>query len=387
MHSHNKSAYQPRDVLNAPQIRKRILERSGARGDSEAIRAWLNNHFYRHIIGNFKADEPHLKPIREQRDIDALYPPASAPDWLKPVRQRLKSRPSNEQNEPQTWWIAPDSPPLLEIENRLLEFLRSRQGTPLEGKLQRINCPQALARWTLEHLEFEQRKESGLMEHHPEAVIPLLSCSQGLFIEFNPQSDKLRLEMAYESQMMQHCLGQFADKQALSGGYGEHYAQSCEDGEMRLFSYRSGQMQPHITISAHCQANGRLAIGQIKGKQNRPPIERYQADLLRLLNFLETDEQTPPDALAIGLVRLPDYLRGSGLAWRLADDLQSEAQQLWLLTQHPTLLKPQKLRSPLAQWLVLAQKERLQTDLLKQMPASAAVKQALQWAQQAAVAQ
>ena len=39
---------------------------------------------------------------------------------------------------------------------------------------------------------------------------------------------------------------------AKSGGYGEHYAASCEQGKMRLFSYRTGadHAQPRITISA-----------------------------------------------------------------------------------------------------------------------------------------
>jgi len=241
------------------------------------------------------------------------------------------------------------------------------------------------ARWTLEHLEFEQRRESGLIEHQPDAVIPLLPSGQGIFIEFNRHSDKLRLEMAYESQMMQHCLGQFADSQALTGGYGGHYADACEKGEMRLFSYRTGQMHPHITINALCQPLGQLTISQIKGKQNRPPIERYWADVLQLLNFLPTDEQASVDALAIGIVRLPEYLREQTQrnAWCFASELSSEAELLWLLAQHPHLLNPQKLHSPLAQWLMLTKKERLQDDLLKQMPATFAVRQALQLAGQA----
>jgi len=379
----NKSAYQPRDVLNAPQIRERIAARSAERGDSEEIRAWLCNHFYRHIIGNFNAEARYIKPLHTLDEIKALYGGA-LPNWLK--QRRLKPHPANNpHNPPLAWWIMPDCPPLLEMEGRLLEFLQSRQGTALEGKLQRINCPQALARWTLEHLEFEQRRASGLLEHQPEAVISLLPSGQGIFVEFNRHSDKLRLEMAYESQMMQHCLGQFADKKALTGGYGGHYAEDCEQGELRLFSYRTGHMQPHITLSARCQKDGQLRIDQIKGKQNQPPIARYWQDVLRLLNFLETDEQTPPDALAIGLVRLPEALREDGQkpAWCFASTLSSEAEQLWLLAQYPALLEPQTLRSPLAQWLLLARKDKVPDSLPAQMPASLGIKQALQWAEQA----
>jgi len=388
----HKSAYQPRDVLNAPQIREHILQRSQARGDNEAICNWLCNHFYRHIIGNFTAETQYIKPIRQLAEIEALYPTATSPDWLKSAKKRLKQRPQQAQPKDGmhtasvlAWWIAPDSPPLLEMENRLLEFLQSRQGTALEGKLQRINCPQALARWTLEHLEFAQRNNSGQMEHQPEAVIPLLQGSNGVFVELNGKNDKLRLEMAYESQMMQHCLGQFADRKALTGGYGEQYAESCEKGKLRLFSYRTAQMHPHVTLSASCLDNGKLSISQIKGKQNRPPIERYWTDVLLLLNFLDTDEQTPSDALAMGILRRPEFLRQGAKdtlpAWCLVSELKNETEQLWLLTEHPQLLSASELRSPLTQWLVFACKGNVPNDLLQQMPASQNLKQALHLAE------
>ena len=44
-------------------------------------------------------------------------------------------------------WIDPQEPDLLATEARLVEFLDSRAGTALAGKLDRINCPQALALW------------------------------------------------------------------------------------------------------------------------------------------------------------------------------------------------------------------------------------------------
>jgi len=386
--------YQPRDVVNAPDIKAAIARRSAERGDSEAITAWLSNHFYRHIIGNFQAEPPAVQPIHHWGEFEAKYQ-FYAPDWAHKMLERLKDRqsahlpfaPNPADTPPLAWWIEPDSQPLLTLEARLLEFLQSRQGTALEGKLQRINCPQALARWTLEHLEFARKQECGEAVHQPHVVRPLLQGSHGSFVEFDPNCPQLRQEMAFESQMMGHCLGQFADRQQWTGGYGEGYASACEQGRLRLISYRNqhGSPHPHITISVHVQPDGSLRMDQIKGKQNRPPIERYHADVLALLNHLGTDEHIPPDALDIGLVRRPDALRSHGQpAWCLARDLTSEAEQYWLLQKHPRLLHAEQLQSPLMQWLLAACYKKLSNQipeqLLARMPRTLALSQTLQLA-------
>jgi len=360
--------YQPRDVINAPDIKAAIARRSSERGDSEEITAWLGNHFYRYIIGNFQAEPPAIQAIYHWGELAAKYQ-AQAPDWVhKKLAYLQHNRPAPPPLDPAkipvdtpplAWWIEPDSQPLLTLENRLLEFLQSRRGTALEGKLQRINCPQALARWTLEHLEFAPKQERGEAVHQPQAVRPLLQGSHGSFVEFNKNCPQLRQEMAFESHIMGHCLGQFADRQQLTGGYGENYANACEQGKLRLISYRSqhgsSAPHPHITISVHVLPNGSLRMDQIKGKQNRPPIARYHADVLALLNHLGTDEHIPPDALAIGLVRRPDTLRQSDTpAWCPACELTSEAEQYWLLQNHPNLLQAEQLQSPLMQWLLAA---------------------------------
>ncbi len=282
--------------------------------------------------------------------------------------------------------MEPDSAPLLALESRLLEFLSTRRGTALEGKLQRINCPQALARWTLEHLAFARKSESGWAEHRPGAVRPLLRGQLGVFVEFDAQSPDLRAEMAYESQMMRHCLGQFSARGALRGGYGEHYAEACEQGRLRLFSYRTGTAQPRITVSAQVLDGGRLRIDQIKGKQNRPPIARYLADVLALLNHLDADGEAPADALAMGIVRRPAHLLASGHtgAWCAASELHTEAEQLWLLQAHPALLEQLDIRSPLMQWLVAARRDTVPVPAFERMPRSAALQQSLELARRRA---
>lgn len=375
-------AYRARDVLNAPAIRQRIAERSAARGDSAEVAAWLANHFYRHVIGNLDTEPPALQPLATPADLLRLPQPGTAPAWaLERLRRHAIDLALRPEAAPPLWWIDPDGAALLATEARLLEFLSARRGTALEGKLQRINAPQALARWTLEHLAFEKRRSSGWAEHQPGAVRALLRGQLGVFVEFDAASPQLRAEMAYESQMMRHCLGQFSERGTLRGGYGEHYAQACEQGRQRLFSYRTGTAQPRITVSAQVQEGGQLRLDQIKGKQNRPPVARYLDDVLALLNHLDTDDHVPGDALAMGVVRLPAQLRAPQQpAWQAAAQLRGEAVQLWLLQTHPELLVRLDIVSPLMQWLVAARRDSVPAAAFERMPRSGALQQTLELA-------
>lgn len=339
-----RSAYAPRDVVNAPAIKAGISQRSAQRGDSREVAAWLANHFYRHVVGNLKAPAPQVRQLQSLEQAKAVLAPGALPEW---VSQRLGKAGGGDA----LWWIDPAGAALLETEGRLVEFLNSRQGTPLQGKLMRVNCPQALALWRSEHAAFEAQANAGWREHQAGAVTELWRNDQGVFVELmggcaspNPM---LRAEMAYESQMMRHCLGQFADRRSLSGGYGEHYASQCEQGKMRLFSFRTGQQQPHITISAVVGDQGRLTIEQVKGKQNRPPIARYRDAVLGFLNSLPTAEAGCADAAGLGLVRVR-------AGWRKASEVVEEADQLQVVKDHPDLLASLPSPSLLVQWLVAA---------------------------------
>lgn len=370
------SAYKARDVVNAPVIKQRIHERSLQRGDVQEITAWLGNHFYRHLVGNFQADPPALQPVDDLANLQTLFGRKLPPGW---AQERLTKQAAGFAL-PDLWWVEPDAPSVLTLEIRLVEFLSTRKGTSLEGKLQRINAPQALARWTLEHLAFEKKQNSGWVEHSQNAVHGLLRGQHGTFVEFDAKSPELRQEMAYESQMMGHCLGQFAERKRFSGGYGEHYAEACEKGRMRLFSYRTGSAQPRITVNAHVKDNGLLQIEQIKGKQNRPPITRYASDVVALLNHLPLNDVVADDVLAMGIVRRPARLLAADATltpWCTAADMRSEAEQLWLLQQHPSLLALQTLDSPLVQWMAIARKDSVGAENLERMPKTAALQHTL----------
>ncbi|MDB5848000.1 MAG: hypothetical protein JWP29_1752 [Rhodoferax sp.] len=345
--SESRSAYAPRDVLNAPAISAGIGRRSRERNDPEAVAAWLANHFYRHVVGNLQAAEPALQAITSLAQAARWFSPAPVPGW---VAQKLK----NPSPAASLWWVDPAGAEVLALESRLVEFLGSRQGTALEGKLMRVNCPQALALSAAEHAAIESDLATGWREHQPTAVqqVGHPSAAQGSFVELLRDSPALRAEMAFESQSMRHCLGQFSDRRLLQGGYGGHYADACEAGKLRLFSYRTGSNQPHITISANVLDDGRLAIDQIKGKQNRPPIARYGAEVQAFLNFLPTDDHTSPDAAAMGLVRLAG-------GWRHVSQLDDPADQLQAAHWYPALVRDMPRPSVLVQWLVAARQPAL----------------------------
>lgn len=354
--------YGARDVVNAPAIRQAIERRSSARHDPEEVHAWLANHFYRHVVGNLQAPAPAVQAVTQLAQAQDLLRPAAVPAWalarLAPARQASTAA--------GLWWIDPEGDAVLALEARLVEFLLSREGTALQGKLQRVTAPQALALWNEEHAAYEAKAAAGWREHQPGAVALAWQGEQGLFIEFRPDSEHLRAEMAYESQMMRHCLGQFASRRSLAGGYGEHYAKACEEGRMRLFSYRSASQVPHITISALVREGGLLAIDQIKGKQNRPPVERYRGEVLALLNQLPTSAETPPDALQMGIAR-------TAQGWLPVGEVSDEADQLRLVQTRPALVRELPAPSALVQWLVAAR----DPALLQGLPLAASVAAAL----------
>jgi hypothetical protein len=333
-----QSGYAPRNALNADQLKRGIAERSKARGDAPEVSKWLLNHFYRHLVGNF---EPARRILTLEQAVEALG--AEPPSWV--AKHLSDAGKASQQAFAPLVWVDPQQSPLLAEETLLVEFLTSRQGTALAGKLDRINCPQALALWQKEHAQMAARVEQGWCQSQPEALLTRVTTAEHVLQELRPESDLLRAEMAFESYVMRHCLGQFADRRALIGGYGERYAEAVEEQRMRVFSLRDGQGQPHITISLIVQDDGTLTVEQVKGKQNRPPVERYYPDLLQCLNALDTDEQTPADCIAIGIVR-------TDAGWLRIEEVNDPTAQTRLVARYPQLYERLDAPSAMVEWLV-----------------------------------
>ncbi|WP_433886397.1 hypothetical protein [Pseudomonas vranovensis] len=352
-----QSGYAPRNALNADQLKRAIAERSKARGDAPEVGKWLLNHFYRHLVGNF---EPARPILTLEQAVEALG--AEPPPW---VARHLGDAGKQSQQAPLVW-IDPQQAPLLAEEALLVEFLTSRQGTALAGKLDRINCPQALALWHKEHAQMAARVEQGWRQSQPEALLTRVTTAEHVLQELRPESPLLRAEMAFESYVMRHCLGQFADRRALTGGYGERYAEAVEQRRMRVLSFRDGQGQPHITISLIVQADGTLTVEQVKGKQNRPPVERYYQDLLQCLNALGTDQQTPADCIAIGIVR-------TDAGWQQIEEVSDPTAQTRLVARYPQLYERLEAPSAMVEWLVAGRQPQ---QFLQAAPQAVSVKYA-----------
>lgn len=354
------TGYAPRNALNADRLKAGIAARSDARGDAAPVRAWLLNHFYRHLVANF---EP-ARTIASLDEARKALGAATLPDWVAARFSAAKTASgSGATSLAPVVWIDPNAPELLALEQRLLEFLTSRQGTALEGKLERINCPQALAQWEREHAEMAVRVERGWRESQPDALLARLTTPNGSFVEFRHDSALLRAEMAFESYVMRHCLGQFADRRALSGGYGERYAEAIEQQRLRLLSFRDARGQPHITISLLVGPDGTLTVDQVKGKQNRPPIDRYVGDVLACFNALAPGGDTPADCIAIGVVRTP-------AGWQRIEEVTDAATQTRLVAQYPQLFPRLRAPSPMVEWLIAARQPAL---LAEHLPRAASV--------------
>jgi hypothetical protein len=329
--------YAGRNALNANGLRASIEARSLARGDAPEIRAWLLNHFWRHIVANFET----ASVIATVEDARRALRDDGLPEWLE--RRIAESAAAGIP----VVWIAPEAPALLELENRVVEFFSSREGTALEGKLGRVNCPQALALWEKEHAAMRSRIEQGWRQSDDRALRTVQEHPEWRLVEFDGASPLLRAEMAYESYVMRHCLGQFADRRALVGGYGEHYARAVEQGAMRILSLRDNNGQPHATISLEVLAGSPPRVEQVKGKQNRPPVERYVDAILLGLNEIGTNLETPVDCLTIGIARTED-------GWRRVQEIADPGLQAALVARYPAALSRLRNRSPLSEWIVAA---------------------------------
>ncbi|RDU98990.1 hypothetical protein [Trinickia dinghuensis] len=358
-----KLGYAPRNALNAADLKARIDSRSRARGDNEEIRAWLLNHFFRHVVANFIP----AWPIESLEDAQKALAPEPLPAWVV-ARFERKGETKEEKTAPApVVWVDPTDPQLLALEARLVEFLESRAGTSLVGKLHRINCPQALTLWEKEHARIAARIERGWRESRPDALRTLLTTSSGRFVEFLHDSALLRTEMAYESYAMRHCLGQFTDPRTLTGGYGQRYAEAIEQLRVRLISFRDINEQPHVTISMLARPDGSFEVEQVKGKQNRPPVDRYVDEVVACLNAIGTNDVMPADCIAIGVVR-------TEAGWTRIENVEDEATQARLVVRYPRLFERVTAPPPMLEWLMAARQPQ---SFRERTPRASAVRYAV----------
>lgn len=331
-----QKTYQPRNVINSTDVMATIVMRSEQRSDSEDIRRWLANHFYRWVIGSF----PHVNPVRNAIDYATWFGIGTdMPAWLPP---KLADGGT-------FYYLDPQHPDIHATERNVVEFLSRQNDTRLAGKLQRINCFTVLEMREAEHKKMQRRRQQGWCPTTQEVLKKVISVASGTLYEFDATHPALRSEMAYESWHMQHCVGHFQDANALTGGYGDHYASRLEQGAMRLFSLRDDNNIPHVTISLQVTPDG-PEIEQIKGKQNRHPVKKYATDVLHLLRYVAPLPVRHADCEGMGIV----YEKtAEHQGWKFITDIQDEGFLLSVLHNNFHLLQHFATPPIAFQWLLL----------------------------------
>ena len=187
----------------------------------------------------------------------------------------------------------------LETLNTCVEFLSSRT-TNLSHKFPRMTVEHVLKKSQQEHLRMQEKKRK-FIETSNEAIERVFTFENLHVVKFLAHHKELSLEMARESALMQHCLGEFENVEKGEGGYGSYYFGLIKKESITLYSLRDEKNMPHATISVSYK-RGEAWLDQIKGKQNLAPIERYVPASVAFFNHLKLQQNYHQDCLAMGVV-------------------------------------------------------------------------------------
>jgi len=97
-------------------------------------------------------------------------------------------------------------------------------------------------------------------------------------------SVKNQHDLSVEGEKMGHCVGGYCD--------------AVNRGETEIFSLRSPNNEPHVTIEISPLTNPG-SVQQIKGKGNAPPAEKYRPMIKQWLRTTELDYESSDDYMAI----------------------------------------------------------------------------------------
>lgn len=273
-----------RNLLNVKSLKQEILERNADRAPS--IQAWLKKPFIRYIQNAF---DP-FQTVTSLKDLAAL-------DLGTPEQWLLDKLELGE-----TFiYIDPNHPDLLAQEASCIEWLSSRLGTRDEPKFQRMTAEQILDKQRATHDQLAAKAQKGFRSTTGGALRLVTTVGELTCYELVAGHPEFRQELMNETVMVQHCVGLFEDRTALSGGVGEHYARGAEEGEMRLFSLRTQSGNARMTMSVLVQ-DGAARLEQLKGKQNRPPTIQYHEAALASLRALDITPEDSFDVNAVGII-------------------------------------------------------------------------------------
>jgi hypothetical protein len=199
-----------------------------------------------------------------------------------------------------------------------------------------------LKKWQEEHERF-LHQEKIYKETTKEGLENIFTFENMTVVKFKDAHKELSLEMARESALMQHCLGEFENDEEGEGGYGEYYFKLIKNKEIKLYSLRDEKNMPHVSIALY-KKNNIFYLDQIKGKQNVSPVERYVPACVAFFNFLNVHYNYHADTLGMGVV----YVDG---ITRKIEEIEDERTQQFLVAYDANLIHKLPNPSKATLWL------------------------------------
>lgn len=332
-----KEQHRGRNVININQLRETILRYAKETKRSKEVSLWLEKNFLRWVINHFS----YVQVVQSEERYKSLLRGA-IPSWFQP-----------ENSDVEFIYIDVNHLKFQELLENCSEFLSSRHERVIH-KFPRMTVPQVLAKWKEEHERFTRRQKV-YKETSSEGLLEVFRYEAFRFVKFDATHQELSLEMARESALMQHCLGEFDNDVLGEGGYGAYYLKRMQNTEIELYSLRDEQNMPHVTIALDKQ-EGKLILSQIKGKQNISPVSRYIPACVAFLNFLKVVYAYHADTLSMGVV----YLEGRS---QRIEEIEDERTQQFLVAYDTQLIERLKKPSKATQWLATLRKPNTVTKI------------------------
>ena len=270
-----------RNVINIEEIETYLSNFSNEKKLPTPIDSWLQKTFVRWLINHF-AEVQVVESVERYQSLVK----GEIPSWFEPKNHAFI-------------YINIKNPTLVDTLHTCVEFLSSKNEN-LSHKFPRMTVEHVLKKSQQEHLRMQEKKRK-FIETSNEAIERVFTFENLHVVKFLAHHKELSLEMARESALMQHCLGEFENVEKGEGGYGSYYFGLIKKESITLYSLRDEKNMPHATISVSYK-RGEAWLDQIKGKQNLAPIERYVPASVAFFNHLKLQQNYHQDCLAMGVV-------------------------------------------------------------------------------------
>ncbi|MDQ7085882.1 MAG: hypothetical protein Q9M36_13665 [Sulfurovum sp.] len=271
-----------RNVINIDELKIYLTLYAKEKTLSIAINTWLQKAFVRWMINHFR----EVEVVDSVERYQALVA-SEVPTWFTPYSQTVFI------------YIHIKNPTFVDTLSTCVEFLSSRHGD-IVHKFPRMTVEHIMEKSQQEHLRM-QKKQRAYTETSAKALEKVFTFDNLHIVKFLAHHEELSLEMARESALMQHCLGEFDNVAKAEGGYGSYYHELIQKEKIILYSLRDDKNMPHATISISLK-HGQLHLDQIKGKQNLAPIARYVPASIAFFNHIKLQQHYHQDCLAMGVV-------------------------------------------------------------------------------------